>query len=111
MAAIHQHRKALLTMFHLPDEDRVSVAYIDKIQYQHTCPPIGLLVLRYHSCQIAATKNRVFLRQKFLLNFDILTKHPALSLVNIRTVHYNTFKTMQEVPHEQSCNHESHPLH
>ena len=39
MAAVHQHGKALCALPQLPNQDRVAVAHIDKIQCQHVRPP------------------------------------------------------------------------
>ena len=44
MAAVHQHGKALHAAVHLPDQNGVAVAHIDKIQYQHARPPCEVVV-------------------------------------------------------------------
>jgi ABC-type glycerol-3-phosphate transport system permease component len=40
MAAVHQHGKPLLSLLHFPDQNGVSIADIDKVQYQHGFPPL-----------------------------------------------------------------------
>ena len=44
VAAVHQHGKALRITVHLPDQNGVAVAYVDKIQYQHAHPPCEIVV-------------------------------------------------------------------
>ena len=49
MAKIHHQGKLLLRFLHLPNENTVSVAYVDKVQSQHTQSPPMLLLQRYHT--------------------------------------------------------------
>ena len=43
VAAVHQHGKARLVSLHLPDQDGVAVAHVDKVQYQHVQPPCSMV--------------------------------------------------------------------
>ena len=47
VAAVHQHGKARPVSLHLPDQDGVAVAHVDKVQYQHVQPPCSMVAI-YH---------------------------------------------------------------
>ena len=40
MPAIHQHGKDLPPRLHLPDQDGIAIAHVDKVQYQHANHPL-----------------------------------------------------------------------
>ena len=69
MAKIHHHGKLLLRSLHLPNENTVSVAYVDKVQSQHTQSPPYVVVTKIPYCVNVYNEKRPLRQPKFPFGF------------------------------------------
>ena len=69
MAKIHHHGKLLLRSLHLPNENTVSVAYVDKVQSQHTQSPPYVVVTKIPYCVNVYNEKRSLRQPKFPFGF------------------------------------------
>ena len=69
MAKIHHQGKLLLRFLHLPNENTVSVAYVDKVQSQHTQSPSCVVVTKIPYCVNVYNEKRSLRQPKFPFGF------------------------------------------
>ena len=69
MAKIHHQGKLLLRSLHLPNENTVSVAYVDKVQSQHTQSPPYVVVTKIPYRVNVYNEKRSLRQPKFSFGF------------------------------------------
>ena len=69
MAKIHHQGKLLLRSLHLPNENTVSVAYVDKVQSQHTQSPSCVVVTKIPYRVNVYNEKRPLRQPKFSFGF------------------------------------------
>lgn len=77
MAKIHHQGKLLLRFLHLPNENTVSVAYVDKVQSQHTQSPPYVVVTKIpYRVNVYNEKRSLASAKIFLWILTVPTRNP-----------------------------------